>query len=189
MKSPFLFNWDIYEYDIIDFGGTVQFTGNVVEKRRNSVLEDAIVTYGDIQCEARFQRYNYGNANLHCFLYKGIPEDDNDPNRESPNSRLFMRAFAAACQENDVYLEMQFTRRIKQYGTAAAQIVCAIIMFLSFRFLSNPRLFLPGALLIAITAMLIGLLGTFYKYYRLARTSEHKPWFFAKYSDKDDEIH
>ena len=183
MKFPFVFNWDIYEYDIIDLGGTVQFTGNVVEKRRNSVMEDAIVTYGDIQFEARFQRYNYGNANLHCFLYKGVPENDFDANRESPNSRLFMHAFADDCDKNINYLEMHFTRRIKQYGTAAAQIICGILLLLSFKFLHNPRLFLPGILLITLNTLLICVLGSFYKYYRIARTSEHKPWFFAKNPD------
>ena len=93
MKAPFVLNWDIYEYDIVDFGGSVQYTGNVVEKRIDSVMED-----------------------------------DNDSNRESQNSRRFMQAFASACKDHDLYLEMQFTRRIKQYGTALTQIICGFMM-------------------------------------------------------------
>ena len=142
MKSPLVFNWDIYEYDIVDLGGTVQYTGNVVEKRRDSVMEDAIITFGVIQCEARFQRYKYGNANLHCFLYKGIPEDDRDANRESPNSRMFMQAFGKACEDHDIYLEMQFTRRIKQFGTAFVQILCGLMMLFGLKSLFTPNRFL-----------------------------------------------
>lgn len=180
MKTLFVFNWDIYEYDIVDFGGSVQYTGNVVEKRIDSVMEDAIITFGDIQCEARFQRYNYGNANLHCFLYKGIPEDDRDANRESPNSRLFMRAFADVCEDHDMYLEMQFTRRIKQFGTALVQILCGLMMLYGIGFLFTPSRFIAGLILVAGNLIVIALLNTMYKYYRAMRFSEHKPWLFAK---------
>lgn len=185
MKKLLNANWGIYEYDIIDLGGSVEYTGNIIKKRRNSFYEDALITYGDVQCEARFERFKHGNADLHCFLCNGIPENDNDTNRENPNSRLFMKKFMSVCENDDVFLELQFTRRVKQYGTLALQFICAIMLLLSIRLLFHPVTFIRGLILIGGNILLICLLSTFYKYYRMMRISEYKPWFFAK-DERDD---
>ena len=56
IKKPFQINRGIQEYDIIDLGGSVEYTGNVVERRQNYVMEDAIIALNGTQCEARIQR-------------------------------------------------------------------------------------------------------------------------------------
>jgi len=68
MREILNLNYGIYEYDIMDLGGEIQWSGRVVSKMRHSVLEDAVIILGDIHCEARFERYDFGNAAICCFV-------------------------------------------------------------------------------------------------------------------------
>ena len=180
MREILNLNYGIYEYDIHDFGGEVQWSGNIVARMKHSVLEDAIIILGDIQCDARFERYNFGNAALCCFLNNGVPEKDEAEYDATSGSKLFLHKYVEICQADDIYLEMQFTRRLKQYATLVLQILCFIVLLVGLRFLFIPTTVLRGVLLILGSTSLLFLLGSFYKYYRLMRASQYKPWFFAK---------
>ena len=173
-------NYGIYEYEIHDFGGEVQWSGNIVAKLKHSVLEDAIIILGDIQCEARFERYDFGNAAIYCFLKNGIPEKDEEDHGVTSGSKLFLHKYVEICQADDIYLEMQFTRRLKQYATLVLQVLCVIMLLAGLRFLFAPSTVLRGVFLLIGSTLLLFLLGSFYKYYRLMRVSQYKPWFFAK---------
>lgn len=180
MREILNLNYGIYEYDILDFGGEVQWSGRVVSKMRHSVLEDAVIILGEIRCEARFERYDFGNAAICCFVKDGIPENDNENRQETANSKRFLHKYVDICQADDVFLEFQFTRRLKQYITFVGQILCMIMLFAGVRFLFQPNTFIRGIILVAGNTILLFVLGSFYKYYRLMRLSGYKPWFFAK---------
>ena len=180
MREILNLNYGIYEYDILDFGGNVQWTGKVIAKLKHSVLEDAVITLGEVRCEARFERFDFGNAAICCFLRDGVPEKDNDEHSVTSNSKLFLHKYVDICQSDDIYLELQFTRRLKQYGTLVLQILCAIMLLVGLRFLFLPATTLRGIVLIVGNILLLCFLGSFYKYHRLMRLSRYKPWFFAK---------
>lgn len=185
MREILNLNYGIYEYDILDFGGEVQWSGNVVSQLRHSVLEDAVVTLGEFQCEARLERFEFGNAAICCFLKDGVPEKDNEEHSAATNSKLFLHKYVELCQEDDVFLELQFTRRLKQYGTLVLQVLCCIMLVAGLRFLFLPGRILRGIVLITGNILLLFLFGSFYKYHRLMRLSLYKPWFFAKEDKKD----
>lgn len=180
MREIFNLNYGIYEYDILDFGGEVQWTGNVVAKLRHSVLEDAVISLGNVHCEARFERFAFGNAAICCFLQNGVPEKDNEEHLATANSKLFLNKYVDICQSNDTYLELQFTRRLKQYGTLILQLLCLVMLLAGVKFLFTPYTLIRGIILIMGDIFLLFLLGSFYKYHRLMRLSQYKPWFFAK---------
>ena len=180
MREILNLNYGIYEYDILDLGGEIQWSGRVVSKMRHSVLEDAVIILGDIHCEARFERYDFGNAAICCFLENGIQEKDNEAHADTANSKRFLHKYVDICQANDVFLEFQFTRRLKQYGTLVLQILCAVTILAGIRFLFNPYTLIRGSILIIGNIILLFILSSFYKYHRLMRLSQYKPWFFAK---------
>ena len=106
MREILNLNYGIYEYDILDLGGEIQWSGRVVSKMRHSVLEDAVIILGDIRCEARFERYDFGNAAICCFLENGIQEKDNE-------AEYYIRKV----QANPNKLE-SYNQTIKKYNTA-----------------------------------------------------------------------
>ena len=180
MREILNLNYGIYEYDIMDLGGEIQWSGRVVSKMRHSELEDAVIILEDIRCEARFERYDFGNAAICSFLENGIPEKDTEAHADTANSKRFLHKYVDICQANDVFLEFQFTRRLKQYITLAVQILSMIMLVASVRFLFHPSTLIRGIILVAGNIILLAALGSFYKYYRLMRLSQYKAWFFAK---------
>ena len=111
MLNGFRLNWSIYESDILYFGGTVHYTGNVITKSYRSRLEEAIVTLRDTSCIVYMERFRKGNAAICKFVDNGRTVSKIE---EYPEACEFMELFDTLTAQDSPYLEFAFMRRVKQ---------------------------------------------------------------------------
>lgn len=179
------FNYGIYEYDILFFGGTIEYTGKVIAKSRRSRIEEAVITINTIQCCAYFERFRHGNAALICFSKDGVPIHKSDLDTY-PLAHLFLSVYSNLAEKSDHFLEFMFMRRIKQYSTFILQLLCSIMLIGGiYLIMRQPVQFIRGGILIIGSSFLIAFLCSLYKYYRLQRPADYKPWLFTSKKDSN----
>lgn len=172
-------NLGIYEYDIEYFGGTVEYTGNVIAKNRRSCLEEAILTINGCSCTALMERFRHGNAALVEFTHNGIPVR-NSLREKCPEAGWFMNAYTDEAEKDDRYLEYLFIRHIKQYGTFFLQVINVVMILRGmYLVLTNSCLSFRSGILVLCSLALFLFFGSLYKYYRVVLPSEYRPWLFT----------
>lgn len=175
MLNRLRLNWGFYESDISYFGGTVQYTGNVITKSYRSKLEEAIVTLRDSSCVVFMERFRKGNAAICKFVNNGTVVSRIE---EYPDAYAFIEIMDVLTAHDTVFLEYAFMRRLKQYGTLFMQIACCLIVLLCVRHCILYSWSIGAVCISLVSFFLFGQLGALYHNHRIADPRKYKPIFF-----------
>lgn len=177
MINHLRFNWGIYESDICFFGGSVKYTGNVVARSRRSVLEEAEILFLGTHCIVWMERFRHGNAALVAFVRNGSVVSKEDFKDHYP-AHEFLKAFEACCGKSELYAEIHFFRRAKQYFTGLLQIFCVVSALIALGMCPQTNHVVSCLLIVLLSFFLFIFLSTLYKYYRNVDYKNYKSRLF-----------
>ena len=170
MFSLFHFNAGIYENDIMYLGGTVTYTGNVISRSMQSILEEGIVSLGNYSCPVIMERFKDGASVVYRFMEEhGVICEQ----KLSTQAYTFLDAYNDCAEKDMRFLSYCFSRRLKQIFTLIAQIFCIFVTLFGIKRTISYGYNLPILLMILSAFIVFTILGTLYSYYRCQKIDSH----------------
>lgn len=161
-------NYGVYEQDILYFGGSVVYQGNVITETGRSRVEEAVITLDDFCSHAFMERFRDGSAALLFFIQEGAVSEE----EIYPITDRFMKKMRMLESEDESYKIHNKKRQQKQGAVLLIQMVCILMALVAFIMSCNTGFAGGNVFVLVLALLLVFLWGRFYSCFR---TREIKP--------------
>ena len=174
----------IHEQEIVFFGGSVNYTGEVLKRGLFSKIEVAEIELRGVKCKALMERYHDGSAVIYDSE-KGLIRNGY---KEIDYGMLF-KTFYSLSRNNAKHLSYYFFRRMKFFVLGLLQLCSIIGMILSVYYKVETGISFMLITLLLSAVVLFLLVNKFYSYVRTESLFTHTSVLLThKCNDETDDF-